>query len=47
MRTLARELVGLQPDMILTDSAPATVALQRETETIPIFFSTVAYSGRS
>ena len=48
MHALAQELVGLQPEIIVTiGSAPATVALQRETETIPIFFSTVAYSGRS
>src|SRR6516225_607466 len=31
---LARELVGLQPDIILTGSTPTTVALQRETLTI-------------
>src|SRR6516164_3404112 len=35
---LARELVGLQPDIILVSSHPATVALQRETRTIPIVF---------
>jgi putative ABC transport system substrate-binding protein len=29
IRALAQELVGLQPDIILTDSTPATVALQR------------------
>src|SRR5215468_9030171 len=33
---LAHELVGLQPDIILTATIPATVALQRETRTIPI-----------
>jgi putative ABC transport system substrate-binding protein len=33
---LARELVGLQPDIIMTDSTPATAALQRETRMIPI-----------
>jgi putative ABC transport system substrate-binding protein len=38
MRALAQELVGLQPDIILTESTPATVALQRETPTIPIVF---------
>jgi putative ABC transport system substrate-binding protein len=32
---LARELVSLQPDIILTGVAPATVAVQRETRTIP------------
>jgi ABC-type uncharacterized transport system substrate-binding protein len=35
-------LVGLQPDIILTDGATATVALQRETRTIPIVFANVA-----
>src|SRR6516165_3586592 len=30
MRTLAQELVGLQPDIILVSSTPATVAVQRE-----------------
>jgi putative ABC transport system substrate-binding protein len=42
MRALARELVGLQPDIILSDSTPATVALQRETRMIPIVFAGVA-----
>jgi putative ABC transport system substrate-binding protein len=37
-RALARELVGLQPDIILALSGLATVALQRETRTIPIVF---------
>jgi putative ABC transport system substrate-binding protein len=35
---LARELVGLQPDIILAINTPTTVALQRETRTIPIVF---------
>jgi putative ABC transport system substrate-binding protein len=35
-RSLAQELVGLQPDIIVTGSTAATVALQRETRTIPI-----------
>jgi putative ABC transport system substrate-binding protein len=34
-------LVGLQPDIIVTTSTPATVALQRETRTIPIVFAGV------
>jgi putative ABC transport system substrate-binding protein len=41
IRVLAQELVGLQPDIILTTSTPATVALQRETRTIPIVFVNV------
>jgi putative tryptophan/tyrosine transport system substrate-binding protein len=36
MRTFARELVELQPDVILANSTPATAALQRETRAIPI-----------
>ena len=42
MRTVAQELVGLQPDIILTHTTPATVALQRETRTIPIVFAAVS-----
>ena len=41
MRTLAQELVGLKPDIILANSTAATVALQRETRTIPIVFADV------
>jgi putative ABC transport system substrate-binding protein len=41
IRALAHELVGLQPDIILTNSATAIVALQRETLTIPIVFASV------
>ena len=39
IRALAQELVGLQPDIILTNATPPTVALQRETRTIPIVFA--------
>ena len=39
---LAQELVGLQPDIILTSTTPTTVAVQRETRTIPIVFAIVA-----
>jgi ABC-type uncharacterized transport system substrate-binding protein len=38
---LAQELVGLQPDIILTTNTPSTAALQRETRTIPIVFVNV------
>jgi putative ABC transport system substrate-binding protein len=38
---LAQELVGLQPDIIVTSSTAATVAVQRETRTIPIVFAGV------
>jgi putative ABC transport system substrate-binding protein len=40
-RALARELVGLQPNIILTSGTPATVAVQGETRTIPIVFASV------
>jgi putative ABC transport system substrate-binding protein len=39
IRALAHELVGLQPDIIVTNSGAVTVALQRETRTIPIVFA--------
>jgi putative ABC transport system substrate-binding protein len=39
---LARELVGLQPDIIVTGGSPLTAALQRETRTIPIVMAGVA-----
>jgi len=38
-RALAQELVGLKPDAILAYGTLATVALQRETRTIPIVFA--------
>src|SRR4029077_5101725 len=40
-RMFAKELVGLQPDVILSHTTPATAALQRETRTIPIVFAAV------
>jgi putative tryptophan/tyrosine transport system substrate-binding protein len=42
MRTYAKELVALRPDVILADTTAATAAFQRETQTIPIVFSIVA-----
>src|SRR5215470_7090360 len=41
IRALAQELVSLQPDIIVTDGTPASVALQRETRTIPTVFTNV------
>jgi putative tryptophan/tyrosine transport system substrate-binding protein len=38
MRKFAKELVALNPDVILANSTAVTLALQRETETIPIVF---------
>jgi putative ABC transport system substrate-binding protein len=42
IRALAQELVGLQPDIIVTRGTPPTVAVQRETRTIPIVFVNVS-----
>ena len=42
IRAFAQELVGLQPDIILAASTPATFAVQRETRTIPIVFANLA-----
>ena len=41
MQMFAKELVGLDPDVILANSTPATAALQRETRTVPIVFAGV------
>jgi putative ABC transport system substrate-binding protein len=41
IQALAQELVGLQPDVIVASSTPTTVALQRETRTIPTVFAGV------
>jgi putative ABC transport system substrate-binding protein len=41
IRALAQELVGLQPDIIVTVATPPTAAVQRETRTIPIVFMNV------
>jgi len=38
---IAQELVGLQPDIIVTVATPPTAAVQRETRTIPIVFMNV------
>jgi putative ABC transport system substrate-binding protein len=42
IRALAQELVSLQPDVVVAGSPLATVALQRETGTIPIVFVNVS-----
>jgi putative ABC transport system substrate-binding protein len=38
----AKDLVALQPELILTDSTPNTAALLQQTRTIPIIFAVVA-----
>ena len=42
IRALAQELVGLQPDIIAANSVAVTVALYRETRTIPIVFASAS-----
>ena len=42
MHQFARELVALQPDLILSQSTPNTAALLQETRIIPIVFAIVA-----
>jgi putative tryptophan/tyrosine transport system substrate-binding protein len=42
IHAFARELVSLQPDLILGQTTPVVAALQRETKTIPIVFVVVA-----
>jgi putative ABC transport system substrate-binding protein len=41
LRAFAQELVGLQPDIIVSNGTPGTAVLQRETRTIPIVFAGV------
>jgi putative tryptophan/tyrosine transport system substrate-binding protein len=41
-RAFAKELVELQPDVILSHSTPVTAAFQLETRTIPIGFASVS-----
>ena len=42
IQRFAKELVALQPDLILTQSTPATAELLQQTRTIPIVFGLVA-----
>ena len=41
MQRFAKELVALQPDLILSSNTPTTAALLQQTRTIPIVFATV------
>jgi putative tryptophan/tyrosine transport system substrate-binding protein len=41
VQTLAKELVGLRPDVLIGRSTPTTAALKQETGTIPIIFVNV------
>jgi putative ABC transport system substrate-binding protein len=42
LRMYAKELVVLQPDVILADTTPVIAALQQETRTVPIVFLEVS-----
>ncbi len=42
LHTFAKELIGLQPDVLLASSTPTTAALARDTQAIPIIFTTIA-----
>jgi putative tryptophan/tyrosine transport system substrate-binding protein len=42
MKRYAKELVTLQPDLILSSSTPATAAMLQQTRTIPVIFVIVA-----
>src|SRR5439155_13434896 len=42
MQRFAKELVALQPDLILSHITPTTAALLQQTHTIPIVFATVS-----
>ena len=41
LRKLAKELVGLQPEVILAVTTPSVNAVPRETRSIPIVFTQV------
>ena len=42
MRTLAKELIGLRPDLVVAHTTPVVAALQQESRTIPIVFVVVS-----
>src|SRR6516164_4148646 len=42
VRKSAKELVDLQPDVILSEGTPATFALQRETRTVPVIVAAIS-----
>jgi putative ABC transport system substrate-binding protein len=42
MKRFAKELVALQPDLILSHTTPTTTALLQQTRTIPIIFANVS-----
>src|SRR5262249_58754814 len=42
MQGFAKELIALQPDLILANNTPTTAAVLQQTNTIPIIFAVVA-----
>jgi putative ABC transport system substrate-binding protein len=42
LQVLAKELIALQPEVILAQATPVVAALQRETRTLPIVFTNTA-----
>src|SRR6266478_6407287 len=42
MQGFAKELIALQPDLILANNTPTTAAVLQQTSTIPIIFAVVA-----
>ncbi len=46
MQRFAKELVALQPDLILTQSTTITATMLQETRTIPIVFASSPWSPR-
>jgi putative ABC transport system substrate-binding protein len=42
MQRFAKDLVALQPDLILTQNTPTTAAMLQQTRTIPIIFASVS-----
>src|SRR5262249_5534035 len=42
MRRYTRQLIALQPDVILSSSSPTTASLLQETRSIPIIFANIA-----
>ena len=42
MQRFAKELIALQPDLLVSNTTPATTALLQQTRTIPIVFASLS-----
>ena len=42
MQRFAKELIALQPDLLVSNTTPATTALLQQTRTVPIVFASVS-----